>query len=164
VAQGQLEVKGKSTEQKKGDIGLGEEREVRPVAGCLGGGDGDAGRTEVEKTRERRHARPHSTIGHPKNLHPRARPSVALGEMKGTERKGKLNVVHSEPAAVLATRPYSILLLYDRTLENQNGRSFFNPNAVASPSSKFIDSYSLNSNLFHRPNGRDRSVSVIRNE
>ena len=90
-----------------------------------------------------------------KNFDPRA----ALGEMKG-----KLNVVHSEPAAVLATHLYSILLLYDRTLENQNGRSFFSPSAVASPSSKFIDSYLSNSNLFHRPNGRDRSVSVIRNE
>jgi hypothetical protein len=73
-----------------------------------------------------------------------------------------MSVVHSESAAVLAT--HSILLLYDRTLENQNGLSFFSPNAVASPSSKFIDSYSRNSNLFHRPNGRDRSVSVIRNE
>jgi hypothetical protein len=47
VAQGQL---GKSTEQKRGDIGLGEEIEMRPVAGCLGGDD-EAGKeswSEVE--------------------------------------------------------------------------------------------------------------------
>jgi hypothetical protein len=72
-----------------------------------------------------------------------------------------VSAVYPETAAVLATHHYSILLLYDRTLENQNGLSFFSPNAVASPSSKFTDSYSMNSNLFQRPNGRDRSVSVI---
>jgi hypothetical protein len=123
VAQGQLGMKGKDTEEKKGDICLVDEIQVS--------GNGRLPRREGEAGKQ----------GWAGNG-----PSVPVGEMSIASWHCVL---------------YSILLLYDRTLENQNGLSFFSPNPVASPSSKFIDSYSSNSNLFHRPNGRDRSVSVI---
>jgi hypothetical protein len=79
----------------------------------------------------------------------------------GSQFRGPRSVRFIPRSSALFLLYSTVLLLYDRTLENQNGLSFFSARAVASPSSNFIHSYPLNSNLFHRPNGRDRRLSVI---
>ena len=67
------------------------------MAGCLGGGDGEAGR---ERWFEVVSAEIPELAGDLKNFVPRARSSGALGEMKAERRR----FVHPEPAAVLTTR------------------------------------------------------------
>lgn len=94
------------------------------------------------------------SLGLPKNF-PNRR---VIGWLTGAEKES-MSIPPIPRSSLISI--YSILLLYERTLENQNGLSFFSPKRVASPSSIFTDSYSSKSNLFQRPNGRDRSVRVI---
>ena len=68
-----------------------------------------------------------------------------------------MNTPPVEPAFLRLHNPY------DRTFENQNGRSFFNGSALASPSAIATVSYSCMESRFHRPRGRERSSSVIWN-
>lgn len=61
-------------------------------------------------------------------------------------------------------RRNSRLYTYDRTFENQNGRSFLSASGVASPLSMYTESYSRKSSRFHRPSGRERRSRIIWNE
>lgn len=54
--------------------------------------------------------------------------------------------------------------MYDRTFENQYGRSLVSGNGDVSPVSRATDSYALMSSRFHRPSGRERRSSTIWNE